>query len=311
MKKVLVLLLVLALVGGLYAQKKLVIGFAQEGAESGWRTAETDSVKATAVERGIDLKFSDAQGKQENQIKAIRSFIAQKVDGILLAPAVETGWEPVLTEAKKAKIPVVLLDRTITVSDPTLYVTFIGSDFLFEGAKAAELMAKKFNGKVNLVELQGSPGASPAILRQKGFADAIKASYPGMKIIKSQTGDFSRAGGKQVMEAFLKSDGDKIQAVYAHNDEMAVGAIQAIQEAGKVPGKDIYVISIDGTKVSFDAMVAGTLDAVVECNPLLGPLGFDALAKAMKGEKQDKWIKQIDGFFTKDQAAGLIAARKY
>ena len=310
MKKALVLLLVLTIAAGAAFAQKLTIGFSQIGAESSWRTAETDSVKATAAERGIDLKFSDAQGKQENQIKAVRSFIAQKVKGIIIAPVVETGWEPVLKEAKAAKIPVVLLDRNIKVSDPTLYTTFIGSDFIWEGQAAAKWLAKKMDGKANIVELQGTVGASAATDRQKGFMDALKA-FPGMKVIKTQSGDFNRAGGKQVMEAFLKSDGDKITAVYAHNDDMALGAIQAIQEAGKVPGKDIIIISIDGVHDAFQAMVDGTLNCTVECNPLLGPKAFDAIARAVLGETLPKWTKQDDGIFPAEVAADVIASRKY
>jgi simple sugar transport system substrate-binding protein len=290
--------------------KKLTIGFSQLGAESSWRTAETDSIKATAAERGIDLKFSDAQQKQENQIKAIRSFIAQKVDGIILAPVVETGWESVLTEAKAAKIPVVLVDRGIKVSDDSLYATVISSDFIFEGQEAAKVMAKLIGGKGNVVELQGTPGASAAVERKKGFEQAL-AAYPEMKVIKSQTGDFNRAGGKQVMEAFLKSDGDKIAAVYAHNDDMALGAIQAIEEYGKKPGVDIKIVSIDGVKGAFEAMVEGKLNATVECNPLLGPLAFDSIARAIAGETLPKWIKQVDNTYTSDVAKDVIGSRKY
>ena len=315
MKKILVATLMLATLAASVSfaapkQKALVIGFSQIGAESGWRDAETASVKETAKDRGIDLKFSDAQGKQENQIKAIKSFIAQKVSGIVLAPVVETGWESVLQEAKKAGIPVVLVDRGIKVNDPSLYTTLIASDFIYEGGKAAEIVIKLTGGKGNIVELQGTTGASAAIDRQKGFAQGI-ANTPGLKIIKSQTGDFNRAGGKQVMEAFLKSDGDKINVVYAHNDDMALGAIQAIEEYGKKPGKDIYVVSIDGVKAAFEAMVAGKLNATVECNPLLGPQAFDAISRAISGETLPKWIKSIDNVYTMDQAASVINSRKY
>ncbi|HOV63386.1 MAG TPA: ABC transporter substrate-binding protein [Spirochaetia bacterium] len=290
--------------------KKLTIGFSQIGAESAWRTAETESIKATAAERGIDLKFSDAQQKQENQIKAIRSFIAQKVDGIILAPVVETGWEAVLQEAKAAKIPVVLVDRGIKVSDESLYTTLIASDFIWEGQEAAKFLAKKMNGKGNIVELQGTPGASAAVDRKKGFEQAL-AAYPEMKIIKSQTGDFTREGGYQVMQAFLKSDGDKINAVYAHNDDMALGAIKAIEEYGKKPGKDILLVGVDGVKGAFEAMVEGKMNATVECNPLLGPQAFDAIARAIAGETLPKWIKSIDRVYTMEEAKDVIATRKY
>lgn len=315
MRKVVGFVFVLALIGAFAgcafaADKPLVVGFAQIGAESGWRTAETESVVGTAKALGIDLKFSDAQQKQENQIKAIRSFIAQGVDGILLAPVVETGWEPVLNEAKKAKIPVILLDRGITTDDDSLYVCKITSDFVFEGREAAKWMAKALNGKGNVVQLQGTSGASAAIERQKGFEEEI-AKTPGIKILESQSGDFTMELGKQVMEAFLKKYGKDINAVYAHNDDMALGAIQAIKEAGLKPGVDIKLISVDGTKAVFEAMKAGEMNAVVECNPLLGPLAFETLKKAIAGDKIDKWIVQKDEIFTQDQAASVLPTRKY
>src|ERR1700722_13662496 len=211
--------------------KPLVVGFAQVGAESSWRTAETDSVKAEAAKLGVTLKFSDAQGKQENEIKAVRGFIAQGVDAIVLAPVVETGWEPVLREAKRAKIPVVLLDRGIKVADDSLYSTLICSDFVSEGKMAADWLVKKMNGKANIIELQGTPGAAPAIDRPKRFPQLI-AGPPDMKIIASQSGHFRRSGGKEVMEALLKKYSGEVNAGYAHNDDMALGAIQAIEEAG-------------------------------------------------------------------------------
>lgn len=229
------------------AGSSLTVGFAQVGAESSWRTAETESIKAEAAERGVNLKFSDAQGKQENQIKAVNGFIAQGVDAIILAPVVETGWEQVLKEAKDAEIPVVLVDRGLKVSDDSLYATLIASDFVAEGRMAGEWLAEKSGGKASIIELQGTPGAAPAIDRKKGFEEAIKA-HAGMKIIASQSGDFRRSGGKEVAEALLKVHGDKVTAIYAHNDDMALGAIQAIEEAGKKPGTEILVVSIDAVK---------------------------------------------------------------
>ena len=176
--------------------KKITVGFSQIGAESGWRTANTDSIKSEAAKRGIDLKFSDAQGKQENQIKALRSFISLEVDVIAFSPVVETGWEPVLKEIKKAGIPVILTDRAVAVSDPSLFVTFIGSDFIEEGRRAGNWLAKATDGKAVIAELVGTPGSAPAIDRKKGFEEAI-SKFPGMKIVKSQSGDFNRAKGKE------------------------------------------------------------------------------------------------------------------
>jgi len=290
--------------------KTLTVGFAQVGAESSWRTAETESIKSEAARRGVTLKFSDAQGKQENEIRAVRGFIAQGVDAIILAPIVETGWEPVLREARRAKIPVVLVDRGITVSDNSLYATLIASDFVAEGRLAGEWLAKKMDGKANIIELQGTTGAAPAIDRKKGFEEAI-SKFPGMKIIASQSGDFRRSGGKEVMEALLKKYGDQVNAVYAHNDDMALGAIQAIQEAGKKPGSEIVVVSVDGVKGAFQAIVAHDANCTVECNPLLGPMAFDAIEHALAGEKLPKKTIVHDQVFDESSAKEALASRKY
>ncbi len=289
--------------------KKLTVGFAQVGAESAWRTAETDSIKSEGEKRGVNLKFSDAQGKQENQIKAVRGFIAQGVDAIILAPVVETGWEPTLREAKQAKIPVVLVDRGVTVQDDSLYATLIASDFVNEGKMAGEWLAKKTDGKAQVIELQGTPGAAPAIDRKKGFEEAIKA-HPEMQIVASQSGDFRRSGGKEVTEALLKVQ-PGVTAVYAHNDDMALGAIQALEEAGKKPGTDVAVISIDGVKGAFEAMAAGKLNCTVECNPLLGPMAFDAVEKAIKGESLEKKTVVPDRVFDQSTASQELPNRKY
>ena len=297
--------------GGTTAGKKLVVGFSQIGAESSWRTAETNSIRSEAETRGVDLKFSDAQQKQENQIKALRTFVAQGVDAIILAPVVETGWEPVLKEIKQAKIPVVLVDRGVSVSDDSLYTTLIASDFIAEGRMAAEWLAEKTLRRANIAELQGTPGAAPAIDRAKGFAEVL-SHHPEMKIVKSQTGEFTRSKGKEVMEAFLKSpEGGQINAVYAHNDEMALGAIQAIEAAGKKPGTDVIVVSIDGVRDAFQAMVDGKLNCTVECNPLLGPAAFDAVEKAVKGETLPKKTIVQDKLFDQTTAKDVIASRKY
>jgi ABC-type sugar transport system substrate-binding protein len=304
------LVLAFSLLSNHAAAKKLVVGFSQIGAESGWRTAETESIQSEAKKRGVDLRFSDAQQKQENQIKALRTFLAQRVDAIILAPVVETGWEPVLREIKRARIPVILVDRGIKVSDDSLYTTLIASDFVAEGRMAGEWLAKKLDGKGNIVELQGTTGAAPANDRKKGFGEVI-AKNPGMKIIKSQSGDFTRAKGKEVMEAFLKAEGKNINAVYAHNDDMALGAIQAIEEAGLKPGKDITVLSIDGIKPAFESMVAGKLNCTVECNPLLGPAAFDAVEAAISGKTVQKKIIVKDAVYDQSTAKEVIGQRKY
>ena len=290
--------------------KKIVVGFSQIGAESGWRTANTESIKSEASKRGIELRFSDAQQKQENQIKALRSFIAQKVDVIMFSPVVEAGWGPVMQEIKDAGIPVIVADRRPDVSED-MYVTFIGSDFVEEGRRAARWLAKKMNGKATILELQGTPGSAPAIDRKKGFEEVLK-DYPGMKIVLSQSGDFTRAGGKQAMEAFLKSPvGRTANALFAHNDDMALGAIQAIEEAGLKPGKDIVIVSIDGVRGAFEAMVAGKLNCTVECNPIIGPQLFDAVEAVVAGKQLPKRIVVEEGVYDQSVAAKELPNRKY
>lgn len=292
------------------AGKKIVVGFSQVGAESGWRTANTRSIQEEAAKRGIELKFSDAQQKQENQISAIRSFIAQGVDVIAFSPIVEEGWESVLREAKDAGIPVIVSDRRPNVPED-LYVTFIGSDFVKEGRMAAEWLIEKTKGKAVVAELTGTPGSAPANDRKKGFAEAI-AGHPGIEVVFSQTGNFTRAKGKEVMEALLKSpQGARITALYAHNDDMALGAIQAIEEAGKKPGTDILIVSIDAVKGAFEAMVEGKLNCTVECNPLLGPMLFDAIEAVMAGKELPKRTVVEDGIFDQSVAAAELPKRKY
>lgn len=289
---------------------RLVVGFSQIGADNPWRTAETESIKSEAAKRGIELKFSDAQGQQEAQISAMRSFIAQGVSAIILAPKVETGWDAILKEARDAKIPVVLVDRGVAVSDDSLFTTLIASDFVAEGGMAGAWLAKKTGGKAGIIQLEGTTGSAPANDRRKGF-EAAMAAHPEMKILASQTGDFKRSDGKNVMEALLKAHGAAITAVYAHNDDMAIGAIQALEAAGRAPGKDVTVVSIDGMGFAFEAIRDGKLNCTVECNPLLGPMAFDAIAKALKGETLPKNLVQEDRLFDETNAAAELPNRKY
>jgi simple sugar transport system substrate-binding protein len=297
-----------------FAAKPLVIGFSQVGAESEWRTANTVSIKDAAKKEGVTLKFADAQQKQENQVKAIRSFIAQRVDVIAFSPVVESGWDTVLLEAKRAKIPVILTDRAVKVGDPSLYVSFLGSDFVEEGRRAGrwlvERQKKTPDAVLNIVELQGTVGSAPALDRKNGFEEVI-AGNPKLKVIRSQTGDFTRAKGKEVMEAFLKAEGKKINVLYAHNDDMAIGAIQAIEEAGLKPGKDIIVISIDGVKGAFEAMIAGKLNVTVECNPLLGPQLMQMAKDVVAGKPVPKRVVTQESVFPAEVAAKEFPNRKY
>jgi galactofuranose transport system substrate-binding protein len=293
-------------------KKTVTLGFSQVGAESGWRTANTKSIQDSAKEAGFDLKFSDAQQKQENQIKAIRSFIQQKVDVIAFSPVVESGWDTVLKEAKDAKIPVILTDRAVDSKDTSLYVTFIGSDFVEEGRRAGQWLVDKYKdekGDINIVELQGTTGSAPANDRMAGFAEVIKAKS-NLKVIASQTGDFTRAKGKEVMQAFLKAHKD-IDVLYAHNDDMALGAIQAIEAAGLKPGQDIIIISVDGVKDGMVAASEGKINFIVECNPLLGPQLMQAVNDVMAGKEIPKRIVTKEGVFTSEDAKKALPTRQY
>ena len=298
--------------GGKGDDGKITLGFSQVGAESAWRTANTTSVKESATAAGIELKFDDAQQKQENQIKAIRNFIQQKVDVIAFSPVVESGWDTVLKEAKDAKIPVILTDRAVDSADKSLYKTFLGSDFVKEGRSAGEWLVeqkKAATGPVNIVELQGTTGSAPANDRKKGFAEAIAAN-PNLKIIASQSGDFTRAGGKQVMEQFLKAN-PKIDVLFAHNDDMGLGALEAITAAGKVPGKDITIITVDAVKDGMQALADGKFNFIAECSPLLGPQLMDLVKKVHNGEEVPARIETQETTFTQEQAKAALPTRKY
>jgi galactofuranose transport system substrate-binding protein len=298
--------------GGGGGDDTITMGFAQVGAESGWRTANTESIQSSAESAGIDLQFSDAQGEQENQISAIRSFIQQRVDVIAFSPVVETGWDAVLLEAKRANIPVILTDRSIETDQEGLFVTFLGSDFIEEGKKAGEWAVDNWastGAQWNIAELQGTTGAAPAIDRQEGFAEAIAGS-PNLSIVASQSGDFTRTGGREVMEAMLNSN-PEINAVYAHNDDMALGAIEAIEAAGKVPGKDIQIISVDAVHDGMQALADGKINFIVECNPLLGDQLMDLAQKVLDGEEVPDRVVTEETTFTQEQAAEALPDRKY
>jgi galactofuranose transport system substrate-binding protein len=302
-----------ALVSTTAMAASMTVGFSQIGSESGWRAAETSVTKQQAEKRGIDLKFADAQQKQENQIKAIRSFIAQGVDAILVAPVVATGWDAVLSEAKEAKIPVVLLDRGVDAPED-LYLTSVASDQVKEGRVAGQWLVDKVAGKdCKVVELQGTVGSTPAINRKKGFEEAL-AGHANLTLARSQTGDFTRSKGKEVMEGFIKAEGGgkSICAVYAHNDDMAVGAIQAIKDAGLKPGSDILVVSIDAVPDIFAAMVAGEANATVELTPNMAGPAFDALEAYKKdGTMPAKFIITESKLYTPaDNPQGEYDTRK-
>jgi len=292
--------------------KKIVLGFSQLGAESDWRRANSQSIKNAALEAGIDLIFLEADQKQEKQIQAIRSFITQGVDVIAFSPVVEGGWDEVLEEAKMAGIPVLLSDRAIKPDDNSLYATFIGSDFLEEGRRAARWLVEKklASQSINVIELEGTIDSAPAIDRKKGFAEII-ANYPKFQVIYSASGDFTEVGGQDRMKAALAIYGNQIHVVYAHNDDMALGAIKAIEEYGLRPGKDILIVSVDATAAAFKAMMAGKLNSTVECNPLLGPQLMQAVKSLMAGRQLPMRIITSEGVFSAETARQDYLNRRY
>jgi simple sugar transport system substrate-binding protein len=270
--------------------RRLVMGYSQIGAESEWQVACADSVRSAATDWNVNLRFSDAQQRQENQIQAIRAFIRQGVDIIAFAPMNPAGWEAVLEECKEAGIPVICIDRAIDAPGD-LCGAFIGSGFKAEGAEAAVWLAGYMDkigrgdkNPINVVEVQGRVCAIATADRQRGFAEEM-AKHPNYKLIRYQTDNFTRVEGKQVMEARLKSDGGIIDAVFAHYDEMAIGAIQAIEEYGLKPGKDIIIVSVEAAECALEAMTAGKLNAAIERNPLLGP-EIMAAAVRLVGNRQ-------------------------
>jgi len=271
----------------------VTIGFSQVGDEGDWRPAFSRDMQEEAKKEGIDLKFADAQGKEEEQLKAVRAFIAQKVDAIIIAPVVVTGWEQVLKEAKRAGIPVFLADRDVDVTDKSLFVTRISADFNLEGRLAGAWLAQASKGACNIVELQGTVGSAPAIERKKGF-EAVTKEFPDMQIVKTQSGDFTTEGGKKVMEAFIKSTGNLkgICGVFAHNDNMQLGAIQALKEAGLNPGKDVLMVSVDYVPAMKEELAKGEANASVELRSAIGKYIYPVVLDYLK-EKKDlaKWIK--------------------
>jgi len=270
----------------------VTIGFSQVGDEGDWRPAFSKDMQEEAKKEGIDLKFADAQGKEEEQLKAVRAFIAQKVDAIIIAPVVVTGWDKVLEEAKAAGIPVFLADRDVDVKDKSLFVTRISADFNLEGRLAGAWLAQASKGNCDIVELQGTTGAAPAIERKKGF-EAITSNFSGMKTVKSQSGDFTTEGGKKVMEAFIKATDNLkgICGVFAHNDNMQLGAIQAMKEAGLKPGKDFLMVSVDYVPAMKKALADGDANASVELRSAIGKYIYPVVLQYLKDKKElPKWI---------------------
>jgi ABC-type sugar transport system substrate-binding protein len=288
--------------------KDMTMCFPQLGAESDWRTADTASFKETAESLGFKLVFSDAQQKQENQISAMRTCIQQKVNVIALPPVVEDGFEQVLTEAKNAGIPVIIVDRSVS-ADPSLYASHIGSDMVLEGERAAEEFNKLMPDGGAVLELSGTTGSGAAVGRAKGFRNKLNSN---IEILDSQTGNFTRAEAKPVMEAFLKKykAGTDFQGIFIHNDDMGIGAIESLKAAGVKPG-DLVIVSVDGTRGGFQAMVDGWFQADVECNPLLGPQVSEMALKLMNGQPVEREVLTNETVYYPDNAAELLPTRKY
>jgi ABC-type sugar transport system substrate-binding protein len=288
--------------------KDMTMCFPQLGAESDWRTADTASFKDEATKDGFQLVFSDAQQKQENQISAIRACIQQGVSLIALPPVVEDGWDAVLTEAHNAGIPVIIVDRSVS-ADPSLYASHIGSDMELEGKRAAEEFNKLLPNGGSILEVSGTTGSGAAVGRAKGFREALN---PNIKILDSQTGNFTRAEALPVVQAFLQKykAGTDFQGIFFHNDDMGIGGIEALKAAGIKPG-DLQVVSVDGTRGGFQAMVDGWFQADVECNPLLGPQVAAMALKLMNGQSVDKNVLTDETVYYPDKAAELLPTRKY
>jgi ABC-type sugar transport system, periplasmic component len=292
----------------------IVLGYSQLGDESTWRTQNSRSLVEAAAKAGIKIMFDDAMQKPENQIKAIRSFIAYKVNVIAFSPLVETGWDTVLGEAKAAGIPVIIVDRMIDTADDSLYACAIGADFELEGQRAGEFLVKKFkdhDGPVKIVEIGGTKDSTPAIGRYKGFRDVL-SSYPKFSVIFSEDGDFMLSKGKEIMQKVLKSYAPKdINVLYSHNDDMTFGAIEMMQQAGITPGKDIVIISVDATQRIVDYLKKGTVNCVIECNPNSGPLVMEIAKKVAAGEKVRKQIHISEKVFDEYSDFAAIADRGY
>ena len=287
------------------------LGFAQVGAESVWRQTNTESIRQAAEKAGVDLTFDPGDQTQARQIAAIRSFIRQKVDVIAFSPIVEQGWDQVLGEAREAGIPVILTDRRLDTVDPNLWLTYIGSDFEEEGRRAAAWVATRFSsGPVGIVEIRGTEGSSPAVDRARGFREVL-GNNPRFSIVASLPGDFTREGGKQVMADFLKSPHAPFRILFAHNDDMALGAIESLKAAGLKPGSDVMVVSVDAIRQAFEAMVRGELSCTVECTPLLGPQLMKILADFLKGKTLPWQYISSEQVFPAETAKQMIEGRKY
>ena len=298
---------------GTKGRRQVVLGFSQLTAEAHWNTVNTESIRKAASDAGMVLRLEDAHRSQEKQVATLRAFVRQHVDVIAFSPVVETGWDAVLREIRAARIPVILVDRAIEVTDESLYASLIGSDFVEEGRRAGRWLLENTRdaaGEVDIVELQGSVGSAPANDRKQGFAEIIAADRR-YRIIRSQSADFDRTRARELMANFLQAEGRRIRVLFAHSDTMALGAIEAIEAAGIEPGSDILVISIEGKREALEAIVAGKLNVTVECSPLLGPQLMDLVEKILDGDSVPQRILTEETTFTQEQAAAALPSRRY
>lgn len=299
--------------GTVMPSRPIVLGFSQLGSESDWRNANSRSVKEAAKEAGITLIFDNAEQSQSKQFEAIRSFIRQKVDVIAIAPVVQSGWEGILNEIQEAGIPVIIVDRAVDTADASQYVTLIGSDLYEEGQKAGKYVLDKMaanTGPIGIVELKGTEGSTPTIDRSRGFHDTIKGTDKFV-IIGNEYADFTHEQGKEKMRSLLHRLGGDIDVLFSHNDDMALGAIEAMEEYGLQPGKDVVIVSVDGTRKALEQLIKGKINCVVECNPLLGPNLMQAVNEIMEGRTLPKRIVTPESVFTEVTAEREISSRKY
>jgi galactofuranose transport system substrate-binding protein len=291
----------------------VVLGFSQVTAEANWDIANSKSVRDAARNAGIELRLENANRSQENQVAALRTFVKQRVDVIAFSPVVETGWEFVLREIRSAGIPVILMDRNIDISDNSLYVSLVGSDFVEEGRRAGRWLlehTRDERGEIGIVELQGTVDSAPANGRSRGFGETM-ASDPRYRIIRSQSADFDRTRAREVMTDFLKSEGRRIRVLFAHSDTMALGAIEAIEASGSKPGSDILVISIEGSRKGLEAILAGKMNVTVECSPLLGPQLIAVVKDVAAGKQVPRRVVTQESVFTRENAAAELPGRVY
>jgi len=297
------------------AEKKrpVVLGFSQLVATANWNTANSESIRKAAADAAVILRLEDAHRSQEKQVAALRSFIDEGVDVIAFSPVVENGWEGVLREIRAAEIPVILVDRAIEVSDDSLYVSLVGSDFIEEGRRAGRWLienTRDVKGEIAIAELQGTVGSAPANDREQGFAEIIAPNHR-YRVIRSRSADFDRARAREVMTEFLQAEGRRIRVLFAHSDTMALGAIEAIEAAGLKPGSDILVISIEGKREALEAIVAGKMNVTVECTPLLGPQLMTLVKEAADGKPVPRRVITQETVFTRDNAVAELPNRVY